>query len=200
MNELLERARAGDSAAFEALVTPYEAQLWRLCWSYTRREADAADCLQETMIKAWKSLPRFRGDCAVETWLYRLCVNCCLDFLRSRTRQEEKTPSSLDAMEETGNLPKAVGADPAEAAEKAAYKEAVREAVDLLSPPFREALLLTQVAGCGYDEAAERLGISTGTIRSRVNRAREKLKQLMSGWPELSPKEIVKRHERRGTK
>ena len=81
---LLHQAQQGNAQAFEALVTPHEAMLWRLCWRYTRNEADAQDCMQDTMLKAWRSFATFHGECALQSWLYRIAASCCLDFLRRR--------------------------------------------------------------------------------------------------------------------
>ena len=192
---LLARARKGDSAAFEELVSPWEEMLWRLCWHYTRNEADAADCLQETMLKAWRSLPGFRGDCAVSSWLYRLCVSCCLDFLRKRKRRGD--PASLDTLAESGTLPADPVPGPEAQAEDAAWRSAVAEAVDALPPDYREALILTQLEGRSCEEAASLMGVRTGTVKSRVNRARQRLKELLSSWREPSGRDGVQSGERR---
>ena len=67
----LRRAQKGDTAAFEQLVTPHEQTIWRVCWHYTHHQQDAADCMQEAMLKAWRAIGSYRGDCALESWLYR---------------------------------------------------------------------------------------------------------------------------------
>ena len=82
----LRRAQKGDPQAFERLVTPHEQTVWRVCWHYTHHTEDAKDCMQEAMLKAWRAIGQYRGDCALETWLYRIASTVCLDFLRRQKR------------------------------------------------------------------------------------------------------------------
>ena len=85
---LLRRARNGDAEAFEALLTPLENRIWRICWHYTGNREDASDCGQETMVRIWRNLGSWRGDCAFESWVYRIAANCCLDALRKKKRDK----------------------------------------------------------------------------------------------------------------
>ena len=194
MDELmLQLARAGDSAAFETLVTPSESRLWRLCWHYTRNTEDASDCLQETMVHAWQSLGSFRGECPLEAWLYRICVRCCLDFLRKKSRRvQAEIPLDADAAQEPASPE-----DTETAVLDRAYREALYEAVDSLPPDQREMLILTQIEGVSYEDAAGLTGTGIGTVKSRVSRAREKLKKKMAGWREQSEVSGVIQNERR---
>lgn len=201
MDELtLRRAREGDSAAFEALTAPSEQLLWRVCWQYTRNEADAADCLQETMLKAWRALPQWRGGCAVGSWLYRVCVSCCLDFLKKKARHGGGRTDSLDALAEAGHDPADPARGPAEAAEAAEHRRAVYAAIADLPDDQREALVLTALEGVPIEEAAVRLGVPAGTVKSRVSRARQKLRENLSLWREAAEpdgKNVVRSDERR---
>ena len=99
----LRRAQKGDSSAFEMLVTPHEQMLWRVCWHYTHHQEDAADCLQETMLKAWRGIKSYRGECSLSTWLYRIASTVCLDFLRKQKRLPE-TESADELAEDEGFL------------------------------------------------------------------------------------------------
>ncbi|MBR4082419.1 MAG: sigma-70 family RNA polymerase sigma factor [Clostridia bacterium] len=173
MDELtLRRARRGNEAAFEALVTPHEAMLWRICWRYTHSTPDAQDCLQETMVKAWRALPAFRGDSSIETWLYRLCVSCCIDYIRARARRKEE---SADAMSETGFDPADPSPQPEEAVLRREKQRQVHQAILALPDGMRETVILVLLEGRGYEEAAALTGTSVGTVKSRISRARQKL-------------------------
>ena len=194
---LLRRAQRGDSAAFEQLVTPLETLLWRICWRYTRHREDAADCLQETMVKAWRQLPNFRGDGSLEAWLCRICTTCCLDFLRSRTR---RSADSIDAMQETGFDPRDTAPQPHEAAEQHEEHAELARAIDALPPDMRETLILTQLEGRSYEDAARITGASVGTVKSRINRARQKLLQHMAHFREQSANTNVMHGERRASR
>ena len=96
---LLRRARQGDPEAFESLLTPLEGRIWRICWHYTGEREAASDCAQETMLKIWRSLDSYRGDCAFETWVYRIAANCCLDAIRKAKRDRSE---SIEPLREAG--------------------------------------------------------------------------------------------------
>ena len=171
MDELtLRRAQRGDEAAFEALVTPHEEMLWHICWRYTRSTPDAQDCLQETMVKAWRALPSFRGECSLKTWLYRICVSCCTDYVRSTSRRREDSIEAMEGFDPADDAPQ-----PEEALLKKEKQRQVHEAIQSLPEPMRETLILTVMEGCSYEETATLTGATVGTVKSRVNRARQKL-------------------------
>ncbi|MBO7661833.1 MAG: RNA polymerase sigma factor [Clostridia bacterium] len=173
---LLRRARDGDEEAFEKLITPLEGLVWRVCWHYTGNREDASDCGQEAMVRVWRYLDGYRGDCAFESWVYRIAANVCLDFLRRRKR-ERQVP--LEPMKEQGFDPP----DPAPGTEEQAVareeKERLRSLIAQLPEEQRDALVLTQLEGKSYQEVAALLGVSEGTVKSRVNRARTRLKEQM---------------------
>ena len=105
MDELLiRRAQQGSPEAFDALMGDLESLVWRVCWHYTGNRESASDCGQETMIRVWRRLGDFRGECAFESWVYRIAANCCLDWLRKAGRRRE------DSLEELGER----GVDPAD--------------------------------------------------------------------------------------
>ena len=189
---LLKRAGNGDPEAFEQLMTPLESLIWRVCWHYTGNREDAADCSQETMIRIWKGLGSWRGDSGFETWVYRVAANCCLDFLRRRKRDRSE---SIEPLREAGFDPPDPKANTEEKTIEREEQRELREAIRQLPEDQREALVLTQLERVPYDRAAEMLGVTEGTIKSRVNRAKAKLREWMSG--ELSPAEFVKKKEGR---
>ena len=191
---LLRRAQQGDPEAFEQLMQPLEQLVWRICWHYTGNRENAEDCGQEAMIRIWRSLDSYRGECALESWVYRIAANCCMDFLRKKKRDKSV---SVEPMREQGFDP----ADPSPGTEEQAVaadeQRRLREAVAQLPEEQREALILTQLEKIPYEEAAKALGVSEGTVKSRVNRAKARLKEILSEERELSPPGNVQKDERR---
>lgn len=196
MDELiLRRAQKGDTAAFEQLITPYEQLVWRVCWHYTHHMEDARDCAQEAMVKAWRSLPQYRQDCALETWLYRIAASCCVDFLR---KQKRHAAESTDALAENGFDPADAAPQPDETALRRDEKQQLYQAMDLLPEDMRTALILSAVEGRKYEEIAQITGVASGTVKSRINRARQKLKEILTSR-EQSASRTVQYDERRST-
>ncbi len=191
---LLRKAKQGDPDAFGRLMEPLEQRVWRICWHYTGDREAASDCGQETMIRVWRSLDTWRGDNAFESWVYRIAANCCLDWLRKKKRDRSE---SMDALRDQGFDPadKAPGTEARVLA--ADERRRLREAIAALPEEQREALVLTQLEGVSYAEAAGITGVSEGTVKSRINRAREKLKELLAEERELSPPGTVQQKERR---
>ncbi len=191
---LLRRAREGDADAFERLMTDLEPLVWRVCWHYTGHREDASDCGQEAMLRIWRGLNSYRYDCAFETWVYRIAANCCLDFLRRKKRDRSV---SIEPLREEGFDPP----DPDAGTEDRVVTEdrhsRIRQAIADLPEDQREALVLTQLEGRSYEEAARLLGTREGTVKSRINRARARLKEILSDERELSPISGVQRKERR---
>ena len=172
--KLLRKAQGGDPEAFETLMTDLEPLVWRVCWHYTGNREDASDCGQETMIKIWRSLDSFRFDCAFETWVYRISANCCLDFLRKSGR---RPTVSLEPMAEQGFDPPDPTPGTEEQVVRADEHARLREAIASLPEDQRDALILTQLEGKSYEETARLLSTTEGTVKSRVNRARSKLRE-----------------------
>ena len=191
---LLRRAQRGDPEAFEELIGPLEQLVWRICWHYTGNREAAEDCGQETMIRIWRNLESYRGDCALESWIYRIAANCCMDYLRKKKRDRSV---SMEPLRENGFDP----ADPSPGTEDRVVAEdehrRLRKAITQLPDEQREALILTQLEKIPYEEAARMLSVSEGTVKSRVNRAKARLKEILSEERELSPPGDVKRNERR---
>lgn len=174
----LRRAQKGDARAFEQLVTPHEQTVWRVCWHYTHHTEDAKDCMQEAMLKAWRAIGQYRGECALETWLYRIASTVCLDFLRKQKRLPET--ESADEMTETGTQPVDVSPTPDAAALQAESNEQLRAAIDSLPGDMRTTLVLYALEGQPYETIAEITKTSIGTVKSRLSRARQKLAKFLA--------------------
>ncbi len=191
---LLRRAREGDADAFERLMADLEPLVWRVCWHYTGQREDASDCGQEAMVRIWRGLSGYRYDCAFETWVYRIAANCCLDFLRRKRRDRSV---SIEPLREEGFDPPDQGPGTEERVLTEDRHRRVRQAIAELPDDQRDALVLTQLEGKSYEEAARLLGTREGTVKSRINRARARLKEILSDEAELSPVSPVQRKERR---
>ena len=170
----LRRAQKGDAQAFEARVTPHEQMLWRVCWHYTHHQEDAADCLQEAMLKAWKAIKTYRGECSLKTWLYRIAATVCLDFLR-RQKRLPPTESADELADDEGFTPVDASPTPDEAVIRQESANHIRAAIDSLPAEMRTAIILYALQGLGYEEIAEVTKTAVGTVKSRINRARQKI-------------------------
>ena len=175
----LRRAQKGDAQAFEMLVTPHEQMLWRVCWHYTHHQEDAADCLQEAMLKAWKAIKTYRGECSLKTWLYRIAATVCLDFLRKQKRLPP-TESADELAEDEGFTPVDASPTPDEAVIRQESADHIRAAIDSLPAEMRTAITLYALQGFGYEEIAEVTSTSVGTVKSRINRARQKIAKFLA--------------------
>ena len=191
---LLRRAQSGDPEAFERLMEPLEQLVWRVCWHYTGNREAAEDCGQEAMIRIWRNPANYRGECALESWVYRIAANCCMDWLRKKKRDWSV---SMEPMVEQGFDPADDSPGTEEQVVAKDERQRLREAIALLPEDQREALILTQLEKVPYEEAARALGVSEGTVKSRVNRAKARLKEILSAERELSPPGNVKKDERR---
>ena len=180
---LLRKAQRGDPEAFGRLMEPLEQLVWRVCWHYTGDREASSDCGQEAMIRIWRALDSYRGDCAFESWVYRIAANCCMDWLRKKKRDRSV---SIEPMKDTEA--QVIAKD---------ERRRLREAIALLPEDQREALVLTQLERVSYEEAARMLDISEGTVKSRVNRAKARLKEILTPEGELSSPADVKKGERR---
>lgn len=190
----LRRAQNGDPAAFEQLVTPHEGLIWRVCWQMLGSTEDAKDAMQETMLKAWRSLGSYRGEAAFSSWLYRVAVSCCTDALR---RQKLRRADSVDALREAGFDPADTAPGPEDRLEQKDRRAQIRAALAQLPEEQRTVLVLTAIEGKSYEETAALLGVAMGTVKSRCNRARAKLSEILSQSTEQSAAASVKTDRRR---
>ncbi len=191
---MVARAKRGDAAAFEALVAPFERRIYLTCMKLMGNEQDAGDCAQEALLRAYRAMSSYRSEAKLETWLYRIAYNICLDALRRRKRVQSE---SLEALSENGFIPEDKGQTPYGALEQKERMEALRQGLDMLPEDMRTVLLLSQVEDMGYDQIAQITDTPIGTVKSRINRARLKLKEILMEHAELFPSVSVQRSERR---
>ena len=171
--ELAARCRAGDAGAFEELYRQHARRLFGLIVRMIGSVDDAEDLLQEVFLQAHRKLAGFRGDSALGTWLYRLTMNHCLDHLRARQVRMNRATESLD--EEGAEEPAA----PAPAVPAAVSRLDLERAINMLPDGARAVFLLHDVEGFEHREIAQILGISEGTSKSQVHKARMKLRMIL---------------------
>jgi RNA polymerase sigma-70 factor, ECF subfamily len=181
-NELIKDFLQGNEEAFEELVGHYEKKVFSLCFHYAGNQEDALDLAQETFIRIYRFLPQFRFDAAFSTWVYRLTVNTCLDFLR---KQKQSRAFSLDAplQTEDGDLSRELADDlkysPGEELAKKELRAEIRTALFQLPAEQRMPIILKEFQEMSYEEIARVLKIPVGTVRSRISRGRLKLKTIL---------------------
>ena len=172
---VIRRVQRGDVNAFEELVAAYEKNVYNLALRMTGSPEDAEDMAQESFIKAYNSLPSFRGDSKFSVWLYRIVSNVCLDFLRKKSRRGTVSLSVEDDGEDVQlDLPD-TSQSPEALLEKKLTRESVQRGLASLPPDARQILLLREIQGLSYEEIGETLGLEPGTVKSRIFRARKKL-------------------------
>ena len=184
---LVKRAQKGDIGAFEALYSQHLKRVYNIAWRMMGNDADAQDVSQEVMLKAWRALPGFKLDSSLGTWLYRITLNACSDELR---RRRTKT-ISVEEMAEKGQELTSGSFE-----ESAVNTESITQAIGQLSEEYRAAVALRDIEGYTYEEIAQILRCPIGTVRSRISRAREQLRNLLnkSGtFDALSPSKIAER-------
>ena len=177
-------AREGDQGAFEELVRLYEKRVLALTQRMCKNPEDAAEAAQEAFFAAWRGLKNFRGDSSFSTWIYRLASNACVDLLRREGKQQAAV--SLDDGELNLDVPSAA-ASPQEEAERRELREQIEEGLRALPPEYRAALVLREIQQLRYDEIGEALGVDIGTVKSRINRGRKKLRIFLLERGNFSP-------------
>ena len=174
----VDDARAGDADAFEALVLRYQARIVNYASAMVRDAGGAEDVAQETFVRAWRGLGRFRGESSFKTWLYRIATNVARTHLDRRGRQAQIADRSLDnesAPLQAGDIP-----PPAPDAETSLVtREEIDRALVELPAALRIALVLRDVEGLDYKEIAGVTGAPIGTVESRIFRARQRLQILL---------------------
>jgi RNA polymerase sigma-70 factor (ECF subfamily) len=177
---LLARFAGGDRAALEELFRRYRVPAYRVAYRLLGQEADALDAVQEGFIKALTHLASFQGRSAFKTWLLRVVSNAALDLGRQRGRREAVRLEAHPAREDEGNVPQVPG-EQSRGLERADLRRLLDQALGALPEIQRRTFVLHAEGGLSYREVAEALGISIGTVMSRLFYARQKLKTFLDG-------------------
>jgi RNA polymerase sigma-70 factor (ECF subfamily) len=175
---LVAKAKAGDRAAFATLLRRYERRVYSVASAMLRNPDDAKDVCQDAFWKAHNALASFDGDAQFFTWMYRITVNLSIDYLRKRRGEKVEFDDARgpdEAADPTGISPRRLGMDPGRALEDRELGAQLERALATLTPAHRAVLVLREVEGLSYQEMADVVGCSIGTIMSRLFHARKKM-------------------------
>ncbi|MGI6422031.1 MAG: RNA polymerase sigma factor [Syntrophomonadaceae bacterium] len=181
--QLVKRSLQGDLQAFEELVLGYQSKVYALTYRYMGNEEDAYDMFQETFIKAYRSLPTFKGQSSFGTWIYRIASNVCLDELRRRKRRIPTLSLDEPATTLDGNELEVEIADTSYSIdilyEQKELSSSIQEVLDQMKKEHKTAIILRDILDLSYEEMAKVMGCSMGTVKSRLSRARNILKEKL---------------------
>ena len=177
---VIEQVLAGDNDAFGILVERYQTKIYNLALRMCGNEDDAFDLAQESFLRAWRNLGSFQFESAFSTWLFRLCSNICLDFLRAKKRRAAVSLTMTDDEGEENQLEiPDPGKTPEEAVFAAEDRELLTRALNELPADQREILTLRAIDDLSYSEIARILNLQEGTVKSRLSRARTALRKKL---------------------
>jgi RNA polymerase sigma-70 factor (ECF subfamily) len=176
---LVGRATRGDREAFGALVQRHQDRVFNLAYQVVRNREDALDVAQEAFVKAFASLPSFKGEASFTTWMHRIVVNLAIDCLRRRRRGDPTVYDDRLAVPEDGGEGLAAPDDPETALGTRQVRSLLSRGIQALPPAHRAVLILREIEGLSYDEIARAVGCSLGTVMSRLFYARRKLQKAL---------------------
>ena len=183
--ELVNKAKEGDRRAFGQLVETYQRRVYALAYGILRNREDAWDAAQEAFVKAYKNLEKFEGNASFYTWIYRITYNVAIDTLRSRSRKEvSDLPESRAVDEALRRAGHGTNGDPDKETHRRELKAVLTKAMEKLSEKHRAIIVLREIEGLSYEEMAEILDVSKGTVMSRLFHARKNLQSLMQPYVE----------------
>src|ERR1044072_2616624 len=181
--DLVKRCQSGDSEAFDELVVRYRTRIFGMIYNMVHSEQDAWDLAQDSFLKAWKSIKRFRGRSSFYTWIYRIVMNVTIDWLRKKQVKGGGTEfddgiqlREIDPASKT--VPK-TEALPHQVMERDEIRSRIEKAIGQLSPEHRAVILMKEIDDMQYHEIAETLGCSIGTVMSRLFYVRKQLQTLL---------------------
>ncbi len=170
---LIERAQKGDKNAIEALLLYSEKRVYNIAFRFMGNSADAYDAAQESLIKIYKKISTYKRDASFLTWVYRICVNTCLDEIRKRKKAPVLVEHIQNETEGSGQF------SPEDYTLSLENKQTIQKAINMLSEEQKGVIILRDINGLSYEEVAKCLGISIGTVKSRICRARQRLRSTL---------------------
>ncbi len=185
--QFIERLKRGEAEAFDQLIAERSGEIYGLLYRLTENSEEARDLTQETFLKAFQNISHFRGDADLRTWIYRIAINQARNRWRWWRRRRRDSTVSLDAPERNGDhglkasLTTEAWWNPEQQTLLRERERALRTALRSLSRVYQEAVILRDIEGFTYEEIAETLDISIGTVKSRLARGRHELRQKLEG-------------------
>jgi len=184
---LIARAQRGDRSAFNALIRKHEVRAYQYAFRLTRNPEEAADVVSDAFVRIFNALHNFKGQSAFTTWMYRILTNCYLDV---KKKEKNRTTTSLESVLQTadGEVERQIedpSASPYQDTEKNERERSVEEAVSLLPEYQRAMIVMYHAESMTYEEIAAALDLPVGTVKSRLNRARISLRELLMKNEEL---------------
>ena len=181
--DLVKRCQAGEADAFDELVVRYRTRIFGMIYNMVHSEQDAWDLAQDSFVKAWKSIKRFRGHSSFYTWIYRIVMNVTIDWLRKKQVKggggEFDDAIQLKEIDPASKTVPKADALPYETMERSEIRARIEDAIAQLSPEHRAVILMKEIEEMQYHEIAETLRCSIGTVMSRLFYARKKLQNLL---------------------
>ena len=180
---LVERAQVGDRSAFRKLVERHQRRAFAIALGLVRDENDAREIVQEAFLRVYRNLDKFQGGSSFFTWLYRIVTNLAIDLMRRPAKREVElfdNPSVADEVEATPFVARIDGADPLDVVGRRQLAARIGKALDALPPYHRAVILMRELEGMSYQEMAEAMQVSKGTIMSRLFHARQKLQRALA--------------------
>lgn len=179
--QLVDDARKGNAAAFRELVVRYQRRAYAVALGMVHDPDDARDLCQDAFLKVHKNLGTFEGEAQFFTWLYRIVMNLCIDHLRKKRGQQVEFDETIERgeVDDSGIAPRRTGFDPARALSDKELRAQITGALAKLSPSHRAVLVMREVDGLSYQEMADTMQCSIGTIMSRLFHARKKMQAML---------------------
>lgn len=174
---LVKRCQAGDQEAWRVFVERYQDHLYNIAYGFLQNPVEADDVAQDAVVAIYRALPSFRGESRLQTWLYRITVNVCLQAIRRRRPPTSELPDEYD-----GGGEARPSTNPEDLSLRREARSRVRQMIARLPAKFREVVVLCDLQGLPYEETAEILHLSIGTVRSRLHRARNRLKNMLRDY------------------
>jgi RNA polymerase sigma-70 factor (ECF subfamily) len=183
--DLIGRFKKGDLSAFEALVRKYQDRVYNLCRYMLRDPEGAQDAAQDVFLKAYRAFKELRSDSTLYTWIYRIAVTTCLDYRRKSRREVSRTEPLTEDLPSEEPLPEQLYAS-------AEIPRSIQLALQELPEKLRAAIVLREIEELSYEEIAEVLHTSVGTVKSRISRAREELRSLLKKnfWNKIGSRNV----------
>lgn len=185
---LIEKSLQGDVASFEKLINQYQVYVYNIAFRTLGHEEDAKDAAQDAFIKVFKNLSQYTGDAQFSTWLYRIVINTCKDYLRKRSTIKETSIETTSSEGESYvlELPDSEILQPDKQLERKEIQSKIIKALDQLPEANKTAVVLRDIRGLSYEEISVIESCSVGTVKSRINRGRNYLRTLLYNDPDFA--------------